>query len=265
METLLFFHHGMTQRTRLTTALIAFAVTFLIAGFVTLRRLPRGALWFAGVASLVWIATGASLAADLSDDTRRGVIVGGEVVGRKGPDARGYEPSFTAPLPPGVEFELLETRGRWVYVRLRDGRTTWLPTGSVISWIRWPPARATALRLDRRQPPQVRDDVQLVDDLHAQQRLDRVLERDDAHVGPVLVDHEGDMLPRVDELTEERRDGRRLRDHGQRLDQLGDGRIQIAPRRFLEQLPAQREPADIILGFAVDRGCASSGSAGAYP
>lgn len=131
METLLFFHYGMTQRTRLTVALVAFALTFLLAGFVTLRRLPRGALWFAGVASLVWIATGASLAADLSDTTRRGVIVGGEVVGRKGPDASGYEPSFTAPLLPGIEFELIETRGEWLYVRLRDGRTTWVPTRAV--------------------------------------------------------------------------------------------------------------------------------------
>ncbi|MFM9958004.1 MAG: hypothetical protein ACKVZJ_07995 [Phycisphaerales bacterium] len=63
--------------------------------------------------------------------TPPGVIVSDRVVGRKGPDELGYEPSFTEPLRAGFEVSVLERRGSWVSVRLSDGRTTWVPAESV--------------------------------------------------------------------------------------------------------------------------------------
>ena len=60
-----------------------------------------------------------------------GVIVAEQVVGRKGPDPVGYEPSFRAPLHAGVEFAIVEERSGWYLVRLRDDRETWLPVSAV--------------------------------------------------------------------------------------------------------------------------------------
>ncbi len=54
-----------------------------------------------------------------------------QVVGRKGPDPVGYEPSFRAPLHAGVELSIVEERPGWYLVRLRDDRETWLPASAI--------------------------------------------------------------------------------------------------------------------------------------
>ena len=59
------------------------------------------------------------------------VVVAEKVVGRKGPDELGYEPSFTEPLRAGVEVVVLESRAGWRLIRLADGRTTWVPESAV--------------------------------------------------------------------------------------------------------------------------------------
>jgi len=126
LETILFFHTGMTERARFLSSAVTFALCWLVAGLVVWRALPRGALWLSAACSIVWVATGASLAVDSLDDTRAGVLVGADVTGRKGPDATGYDPSFTRPLSAGVEFTLVEKRGGWLLIRLADDRETWV-------------------------------------------------------------------------------------------------------------------------------------------
>lgn len=59
------------------------------------------------------------------------VIVLEQILGRKGPDDRAYEPSFGDPLAPGVAARMVEDRGAWVRIRLRDGRDTWTPRDAV--------------------------------------------------------------------------------------------------------------------------------------
>jgi len=130
LETILFFHTGMTERTRFISALAAFALCWLVAGLVVWRVLPRGALWFSAIAGVVWISAGSSLAIDALSAARPGVIVGADITGRKGPDANGYEPSFTRSLSAGVEFTLIEQRGEWLLIRLADDRKTWIPRSS---------------------------------------------------------------------------------------------------------------------------------------
>ena len=104
METVLFFHSGLTERTRFGVTLVAFALTWVLATLVTLRVLPRGALWFVALACVVWIATGTSLAVDAADTTVQGVVIGGEVVGRKGPSLPGSPEAWSVPTgrPPSL-------------------------------------------------------------------------------------------------------------------------------------------------------------------
>lgn len=96
-------------------------------------RLVRGRTWWAvAVLGLGVLALGASLGASLqADGPQDAVIVQPSVVGRKGPDASAYQPSFDEPLNAGVEGAVIEQRPGWSLLRLRDGRQTWLPEGSV--------------------------------------------------------------------------------------------------------------------------------------
>lgn len=128
---LLFWHESWSQRTRMMLMTILWGAGWLW----TLARLngrlsaaPRWPGWAALALALVFSA---SLAADLAAGPDRGGVVMRETIGRKGPSDIGYEPSFTEPLAEGVEFAVVEDRGPWLLVRLRDGRETWLPRSSV--------------------------------------------------------------------------------------------------------------------------------------
>ncbi len=56
-----------------------------------------------------------------------GVVIAPEVTARKG-DGETYQPSFTAPLYSGTEFDLLEQRPDWWYIELEDGARCWIPS-----------------------------------------------------------------------------------------------------------------------------------------
>lgn len=59
------------------------------------------------------------------------VVTALAIDGRNGPNAAAYEPTFADPLVSGVECVLLESREGWRHVRLKDGRTTWLPADAL--------------------------------------------------------------------------------------------------------------------------------------
>lgn len=103
----------------------------LLSGRV-LGFLRRPWAMHAGLALLgIAVVPGASLTATaLLADESAGVVIAREAIGRKGPDLS-YAESFTAPLSEGVEVSIDEERAGWVYVRLGDGRTTWLPDSTV--------------------------------------------------------------------------------------------------------------------------------------
>ena len=55
----------------------------------------------------------------------RGVLIVDNVVVRKG-NGDGFAPAFTAPLPSGAEFALVEQRPGWYCIRIGDGQTGWV-------------------------------------------------------------------------------------------------------------------------------------------
>ncbi len=133
LDTVLAWHNGLPILPRLAVFAIAFDLIWLLAAlklFSLVRfslRLPMAVLAVVAVLCL------GSLVVDEVGGRRanEGVIVAEQVVGRKGPDPVGYEPSFRAPLHAGVEFAIVEERPGWYLVRMRDDRETWLPASAI--------------------------------------------------------------------------------------------------------------------------------------
>jgi hypothetical protein len=60
-----------------------------------------------------------------------GVIVAKQIVVRKG-NAESYEPALTAALDEGAEFELIERRGDWLWIRLPGDQEGWIPDKAAV-------------------------------------------------------------------------------------------------------------------------------------
>jgi len=93
---------------------------------VGITRVPAG--WITACAAAALVTLGGQYAEQRTlYHGRHAVVTAPEIVGRNGPNPIAYQPTFADPLVAGVECVLLETRDGWRRVRLRDGRTTWLP------------------------------------------------------------------------------------------------------------------------------------------
>lgn len=133
VETLLFWHFDTSTAARSRFALAAYGLFWLLAigGLFLPRRIPA-ITWLTVTVAAVTMAVGASAVWDLRPTAHReGVLVSDDVVVRKGNGAY-YDPQFEKSLPPGVEFELLETRKdvdgeEWYRIRLSDGKDGWIP------------------------------------------------------------------------------------------------------------------------------------------
>jgi len=129
LKTLLFWHYDLPTGIRLTM-LLSFNGLFwglaLARLFIKSAALTWGLSIFLGL-SLIF---GGSLAYErIKGEGAQGVVVAKEVMARKG-DSDSYQPSFNHPLHAGLDFSLLEARGQWLYIELRDGRKCWLPEAS---------------------------------------------------------------------------------------------------------------------------------------
>ncbi len=126
-DTLLGWQDALSIRGRLGAFVLVFSLAW-IAGLARMLRPGRGApaRWVMPALLAASLVPAGSLALTAHRQSAvHGVVVGEEAVGRKGPDTS-YEPSFTRPLGEGVEVRVLERRPGWMYVRLPDGRATWL-------------------------------------------------------------------------------------------------------------------------------------------
>lgn len=134
LRTFVFWHYDLSPRTRFTIAAGAAALAWLLATALLVGFI-RGRWWWGmvGACAMVALAFAASLYVEhrARVESPEAVVVAQDVTGRKGPDERAYQPSFTEPLGAGVELRLVERRHGWVLVRLADGRETWLPQSAI--------------------------------------------------------------------------------------------------------------------------------------
>lgn len=132
VETLLFWHFDTSTASRAKCALAAYAMFWLLAigGLFLPRRIPA-LTWLSVAIAAFTLAVGSSAIWDMRPSAHReGVLVTEDVIVRKGNGAY-YDPQFEKALPPGVEFELLESRkdvdGRdWYRIKLSDGKDGWI-------------------------------------------------------------------------------------------------------------------------------------------
>lgn len=127
LETLTAWRLYASPRTRTTIALSAWGALWFWAA-LRAAGAPAGRWTYTALpCAVVVLVAGLSLVADsVASRESIGVVVAGETVGRTGPDAAVYDPSFTKALPEGVEFVVIDQRAGWVLGRLGDGRETWI-------------------------------------------------------------------------------------------------------------------------------------------
>jgi tetratricopeptide (TPR) repeat protein len=135
-RTLLFWHDSLSfpEKAQLLVGCTALACALFLLGRAAPRARPlaRPACAGATVAALLAAASYA-LAVHERDFTRHGVVAASEAVARKG-NAASFEPAFNEPLKDGAEFVVLEQRGDWLRVRVRDGLDGWLPVDRTETW-----------------------------------------------------------------------------------------------------------------------------------
>lgn len=111
--------------------IVAWTCVWLLLGA---RQFTRRSLRAPMLTACLLAIAGAALAAGSSwarQTDQRAVVVAPETVGRKGPDAVAYAPSFSDALPGGLDVRIVSERPEWIFVRLSDGRETWVPASDI--------------------------------------------------------------------------------------------------------------------------------------
>ena len=126
VDHLLFWQRWLSWPGKWQALAVAALISFLLGLAAQMRRRLRSFAWL-GLAVTLLLALSAALAWQDVVGTTHGVITEKSVVARKG-DADSYAPAFTEPLKEGAEFTLLERRGDWIHIRLRndDQLSAWI-------------------------------------------------------------------------------------------------------------------------------------------
>ena len=130
LQTLFFWHYDFTLSTRFLLGGVFWSFACLLSILAVWRR--RRILVAAALLSLLLsFALIGSVALDMhrSSTNNHGVITAESVIARQG-DSENYPTSFTDPLHAGTEFELLESRGQWLHIRLANAAQAWIPTNT---------------------------------------------------------------------------------------------------------------------------------------
>ena len=129
LHTLFFWHYDLSDKVQTVIFACAYVTFWLCAGLMLLTPLPIPRWLPASLLVVTMMFSTSLLAKRFGRQETSGVIVAQKIIARQG-DGLNYQPSFTAPLHAGTEFSLVEQRGKWLHVELRDGRQCWLPTES---------------------------------------------------------------------------------------------------------------------------------------
>ena len=134
VEHLLFWQDWISYPAKYSLAAFAVAIALVLAVvvlFVRRRWLDRLTLAAAAVSLLLifsaaydWYRYGYQI---------HGVIVQKQTIARKG-NAESYEPALTAALAEGTEFDLVDRRGDWLFVRLSGDQEGWIPDSAAVAF-----------------------------------------------------------------------------------------------------------------------------------
>ncbi|MDP7016918.1 MAG: tetratricopeptide repeat protein [Pirellulaceae bacterium] len=133
VEQLCFWQNTTSLREKLILAM-AFAIVAIangVAAIYSARRTWRRV----GIAFLILtLALVASIGYDWRRfaANRRGVIIR-DVVARKG-DGATYDPAFNQSLVETLEFQLLDERSDWLFIRIAPGQSGWIPKSSAVTY-----------------------------------------------------------------------------------------------------------------------------------
>jgi len=131
LQTLFFWHYDFALRTRFLLTCIFFgAVCICITVAIWFGRSSTytAPAIICGILTLCFL-TSVILEYRTQASKVSGVITAKETIARQG-DGENYPPSFKEPLHEGTEFDLLEKRPGWLYIRLSDGSDGWITEGS---------------------------------------------------------------------------------------------------------------------------------------
>lgn len=118
-------------RTLLVAGAVCYVAFFVGASLRLLGWLRVSGYALFGLAACFALLTGPVVLRELRSSRQADAVVfASNTVARSGP-ADLYDPAFQEPLRPGLEVEILEVRGSWSEVRLRDGRTAWVRSDAV--------------------------------------------------------------------------------------------------------------------------------------
>jgi len=144
LDTFFLWHRTLSRSERSLGAALAFAVggLLLAAGLRFGKKGNNVARNAAIVPGLVWVALLASLAIDTGQRTRdEAVLVADETLARAADSVLAPQ-TLSAPLPGGVEVQILEQRSPWLRVRLASGRDAWIPESAAVRVFEPPEATA---------------------------------------------------------------------------------------------------------------------------
>ena len=131
LQTLFFWHYDFAVKTRFLLTCIFFGVVCL--SVAAMIWLGKSASWMtpAIIAAVLTVCLLSSLIVESRTKGQRisGVIIADQVTALQGP-GQNYSPSFKEPLHAGTEFDLLESRPGWLYIKLFDDSDGWIPDAS---------------------------------------------------------------------------------------------------------------------------------------
>ncbi|RQW05928.1 MAG: hypothetical protein EH225_04075 [Calditrichaeota bacterium] len=126
IKTVFFFHYDFSAGIKFK--ILAFFVFLIFAGasFLLFRNINYLKTLLIILSFLAILFAGSLIIESMQPI--EGVVIQ-SVSGRKG-DSEGYDKVFNEDLSPGVEFKVLENRSGWLYIKLTDGHTCWIPEES---------------------------------------------------------------------------------------------------------------------------------------
>lgn len=127
LKTIFFWHYDFSLKTRYMLGTIGLGLFFILMGIFIIFGKKTGLISLLVITFLFCTAllTSAFTESFLKNVQKSGVITAVKSTAYQG-DGEHYPQSFTEPLNEGIEFDVLEDRGTWLYIQLPDKSKCWI-------------------------------------------------------------------------------------------------------------------------------------------